>query len=32
MTILDTHEWPREKISGLGLTDEDVDFLSGIGL
>ena len=27
MTTLDTQTWPREKVSGLGLIDKDVNLL-----
>jgi hypothetical protein len=30
MITLDTHTWPRGKVLGLGLIDEDVDLLRGV--
>jgi hypothetical protein len=30
MTTLDIQAWPRGKVPGLGLTDEDVDLLRGV--
>jgi hypothetical protein len=29
MTTLDIHMWPRGKVPGLGLTDDDVSLLRG---
>jgi hypothetical protein len=30
-TTLDIQTWPRGEVPGLGLTDEDIDLLRGVG-